>query len=48
VESFDVEFFGRNAHAAGIPWEGINALDAMISAYSSIGLLRQQIKPTDR
>ncbi|CAB4389837.1 unnamed protein product [Rhizophagus irregularis] len=48
VESFDVEYFGRNAHASGIPWEGINALDAMASAYSSIGLLRQQIKPTDR
>ncbi|GBC10388.1 hypothetical protein RclHR1_00960005 [Rhizophagus clarus] len=48
IESFNIEYFGRNAHAAGIPWEGINALDAMILAYNNIGLLRQQIKPTDR
>ncbi|GBC10389.1 hypothetical protein RclHR1_00960006 [Rhizophagus clarus] len=48
VESYNIEYFGRNAHAAGIPWEGINALDAMVLAYNNIGLLRQQIKPTDR
>ncbi|GES84829.1 amidohydrolase [Rhizophagus clarus] len=46
--SCDVEYFGRNAHAAGIPWAGINALDAIVLAYDSIGLLRQQILPTDR
>ncbi|GES84832.1 putative amidohydrolase [Rhizophagus clarus] len=46
--SCDVEYFGRNAHAAGIPWAGINALDAIVLAYNSIGLLRQQILPTDR
>ncbi|CAB4441854.1 unnamed protein product [Rhizophagus irregularis] len=48
IEYCEVEYFGRNAHAAGIPWEGINALDAMFLAYNSIGLLRQQILPTDR
>ncbi|CAB4433646.1 unnamed protein product [Rhizophagus irregularis] len=48
LESWDIEYFGRNAHAAGIPWEGINALDAMVLAYNNIGLLRQQILPTDR
>jgi metal-dependent amidase/aminoacylase/carboxypeptidase family protein len=48
VESLKIEYFGRNAHAAGIPWEGINALDAMVLAYNNIGLLRQQILPTDR
>ncbi|PKC58966.1 putative amidohydrolase [Rhizophagus irregularis] len=46
-ESYNIEYFGRNAHAAGIPWEGINALDAMILAFNNIGLLRQQIKPTE-
>lgn len=41
---FTVEFFGKAAHAAGSPEEGINALDAMISFFSGIGLLRQQVR----
>ncbi len=48
IQSCKVEYFGRTAHAAGVPWEGINALDAIISAYNNIGLLRQQILPTNR
>ncbi|KAF8515825.1 amidohydrolase [Hysterangium stoloniferum] len=47
MQSLDVEFFGRTAHAAA-PWEGINALDAAVLAYSSISALRQQIKPQHR
>lgn len=38
----------HSAHAAAAPWEGINALDAAFLAYSSISVLRQQIKPTHR
>ncbi|KAI6124086.1 hypothetical protein EV401DRAFT_1201100 [Pisolithus croceorrhizus] len=30
------------------PWEGQNALDAAVLAYTSIGLLRQHTKPTHR
>jgi metal-dependent amidase/aminoacylase/carboxypeptidase family protein len=37
-----------SAHAAAAPWEGINALDAAVLAYSSISVLRQQIKPDHR
>lgn len=37
-----------SAHAAAAPWEGINALDAAFLAYSSISVLRQQMKPTHR
>jgi len=48
IQPCEVEYFGRTAHAAGIPWEGINALDAIVLAYNNIGLLRQQILPTDR
>ncbi|RDW82517.1 Zn-dependent exopeptidase-5 [Coleophoma cylindrospora] len=44
---FKVEFFGREAHAAAAPWEGINALDAMVIAYTAISALRQQTKPED-
>ena len=34
-----------SAHAAYAPWEGLNAQDAAIAAYTQISLLRQQIKP---
>ncbi|GBN74352.1 hypothetical protein AVEN_78446-1, partial [Araneus ventricosus] len=44
----NVDFKGKEAHAAAAPWEGCNALDAAVSAYQSIALLRQQIKPTNR
>lgn len=44
----DVEFFGHGAHAAWAPWEAQNALDAAFLAYSSVSVLRQQIKPTHR
>ncbi|PCH36418.1 amidohydrolase [Wolfiporia cocos MD-104 SS10] len=43
-----VEFFGHGAHAAWAPWEAQNALDAAFLAYSSVSVLRQQIKPTHR
>ena len=38
-----VEFRGKPAHAAATPSDGINALDAMIQLFNSIGLLRQQL-----
>jgi len=44
----EVEFFGRPAHAAAQPYEGINALDAMILAFTSINSLRQHIKAEAR
>lgn len=43
-----VDFHGRPAHAAAAPWEGVNALDAMIQLFVSIGLLRQQLRPDAR
>lgn len=48
IQSLTLEFFGKNAHAAGAPWEGVNALDAMIQSFTSVSLLRQQMLPTDR
>jgi amidohydrolase len=44
----DIEFEGRAAHAAARPDAGINALDAMVAAFNSIGLLRQQLKDSAR
>ena len=43
-----VTYTGKAAHAAAFPWEGVNALDAAVMAYTSISALRQQMKPTSR
>lgn len=45
---FLAKFKGRPAHAAAMPWAGINAADAASLAYNAVGLLRQHIKPNDR
>jgi metal-dependent amidase/aminoacylase/carboxypeptidase family protein len=45
--SFKVEYFGKEAHAAAEPWSGINALDALITAYNALSVLRQQTMPGD-
>jgi metal-dependent amidase/aminoacylase/carboxypeptidase family protein len=42
-----IEYFGKEAHAAAAPWEGINALDALITAYNALSVLRQQTMPGD-
>ncbi|MBV9357902.1 MAG: M20/M25/M40 family metallo-hydrolase, partial [Chloroflexi bacterium] len=41
ARGFEFEFFGRAAHAAGAPEEGLNALDAVVLFYNAISLLRQ-------
>lgn len=43
-----VDFFGKNAHAGLNPWDGTNALDAVVASYVNISLLRQQIPSTAR
>jgi len=46
----DVEaiFHGRSAHASAMPYRGLNALDAVVTAYQAIAQLRQHIRNTDR
>jgi amidohydrolase len=44
----EVTFEGRQAHAAGNPWEGRNALDALVLLFQGVGLWRQQLKPDAR
>jgi amidohydrolase len=46
--SFEVRYTGREAHASGFPELGINAADALTIAQTSIGMLRQHIRSTDR
>ncbi|KIW03939.1 hypothetical protein, variant [Verruconis gallopava] len=43
-----VAYTGRSAHAGAEPWEGINSLDALVSAYNNVSMLRQQMKPDCR
>jgi amidohydrolase len=47
-EDVDVVFHGLQAHAAADPWKGKNALDAMVTLFTSVGLWRQQLRPDAR
>jgi len=44
----EVVYHGRAAHASAMPFRGLNALDALVSAYQSIAQLRQHIQQTER
>lgn len=46
--ALDVEFFGKEAHAAAHPELGINALEAMILSFNAINSLRQHISIDSR
>lgn len=41
-------FRGVPSHAAAAPWNGVNALDAVIQTFVNVGLLRQQLRPDAR
>lgn len=41
-------FHGKNAHASSEPWEGRNALDAVIQTFNNINALRQHLKDSTR
>lgn len=43
-----VEFFGKSAHAAAMPDEGINALDAVLLTFAGINALRQHLRDDAR
>jgi amidohydrolase len=48
VAEVEVEYRGEAAHASSMPDRGVNALDALVIAYQSIGALRQHIRSTER
>tara|TARA_B100000586_G_scaffold110582_1_gene79572 strand:- start:2101 stop:3243 length:1143 start_codon:yes stop_codon:yes gene_type:complete len=48
IQQYKVEYFGKDAHAAGAPQEGINALDAQIQLFVNASTFRQQLPPTNR
>ncbi len=47
-QNLDVEFFGKSAHAAAHPEQGINALEAMVLSFNSLNYLRQHINEKSR
>jgi metal-dependent amidase/aminoacylase/carboxypeptidase family protein len=48
INRFQVEFFGKSAHASSAPERGISALDAVLQVFFSINQLRQMFKPHTR
>jgi amidohydrolase len=48
MSHFDVEYNGKESHASMFPELGVNALDGLTTAQVAIGLLRQQMRSTDR
>ncbi|KAG2212110.1 hypothetical protein INT46_006027 [Mucor plumbeus] len=48
LNSFSVEFFGRQAHAGATPWEGVNAVDALMQGFDNVAMLRQQTLTSNR
>lgn len=42
--AMEISFYGKPAHAAGAPHEGINALDAAILTFNNWNALRQHVK----
>ncbi|RPH98867.1 MAG: amidohydrolase, partial [Zetaproteobacteria bacterium] len=48
MRELTVEYFGKASHAAAAPDQGVNALDAVVLAYTGIGVMRQQVRPDAR
>jgi amidohydrolase len=48
VADVEAVFHGRAAHASAMPFRGLNALDAVVTAYQSIAQLRQHIRNSER
>ncbi|MDF2757863.1 MAG: Amidohydrolase [Thermomicrobiales bacterium] len=41
-------FRGTPAHTTAVPWEGLNALDAVIAVFNGVNAMRQQVHPDIR
>lgn len=48
VSEVRVTYVGKSAHASAVPHAGINALDALVTAYQTLAQLRQHIRQTER
>ncbi|PWV99427.1 amidohydrolase [Paenibacillus cellulosilyticus] len=48
MDAVQFEFFGKTAHAAANPHDGVNALDAVVQLFNSLNALRQQVRSDAR
>ncbi|CUS14885.1 unnamed protein product [Tuber aestivum] len=48
LTDLSITYQGRKAHSGIAPWDGVNSLDAITLMWASVGLMRQQLMPTDR
>jgi amidohydrolase len=48
LEPIKFTFRGKTAHAAGAPWDGLNALNGLQLFFHAIDMLRQHVKPDVR
>jgi len=48
ISEVEATYYGRAAHAAAMPHCGLNALDAVVTAYQTIAQLRQHIRQSER
>jgi len=48
VAHLEIEYHGKEAHAAFAPQVSINALDAAVQSYNNVSMLRQTLYPTDK
>ncbi|WP_127532799.1 M20 family metallopeptidase [Paenibacillus kobensis] len=48
MDAMQFEFYGKTAHAAANPHDGINALDAVIQLFNAVNAMRQQVRSDAR
>ena len=48
ISMVTVSYRGVSSHASAMPERGVNALDALVTAYNAIAMLRQHIRSTER
>ena len=48
ADSVDVVMIGREAHASSSPWDGTNALDALVSGYVALQMMRSTLHSDEK
>ena len=48
MQMIDYKFYGKTAHAAGNPWKGRSALDAVEALNYMVNLMREHVLPSSR
>lgn len=48
MNAHNFTFYGKESHAAAAPWEGLNALNAVMLMFHGIDMLRQHVTPDVR